>query len=68
MYLANTLINKIVYCWIRGEDDIYRRWLVVATADTYENQFPTYEVLRCNNVYRWVKDSKFYEFPGVSRS
>lgn len=57
-----------LYCWIRGEDDIYRRWLVVATADTYENQFPTYEVLRCNNVYRWVKDGKFYEFPGVSRS
>ena len=57
-----------LYCWIKGEDDVYRRWLVVATADVDENQFPTYEVLRCDNVYRCIKNGKYYEFPGVSRS
>lgn len=57
-----------LYVWIRGQDDIYRRWLVVAPADADKNQFPEWEVLKCNHVYRWVKDGKFYEFPGVSRS
>lgn len=57
-----------LYVWIQGEDGIYRRWLVVATADRDENQFPTYEVLRCDEVFRWIKNGKYYEFPGVSRS
>ena len=57
-----------LYCWIKGEDDIYRRWLVVSTADRDENQFSTWEVLRCDNVFRWIKNGKYYEFPGVSRS
>lgn len=57
-----------LYCWLKGEDDIYRRWLVVATADRDRHQFPTWEVLRCDYVYRWIKDGKYYEFPGVSRS
>ena len=57
-----------LYVWLQGEDGIYRRWLVVATADRDENQFPTWEVLRCDEVFRWIKDGKYYEFPGVSRS
>ena len=57
-----------LYVWLQGEDGIYRRWLVVATADRDENQFPTWEVLRCDDVFRWIKDGKYYEFPGVSRS
>lgn len=57
-----------LYVWIAGEDGIYRRWLVVATADRDENQFPTWEVLRCDDIYRWIKNGKYYEFPGVSRS
>lgn len=57
-----------LYVWLRGEDNIYRRWLVVATADRDENQFPTWEVLRCDDIFRWIKNGKFYEFPGVSRS
>lgn len=57
-----------LYLWLKDEGGIYRRWLVVATADRYENQFPAWEVLRCSDVYRWVKDGKLYEFPGVARS
>lgn len=57
-----------LYVWLKGEDDVYRRWLVVATADRDENMFPTWEVLRCDEVFRWIKDGKYYEFPGVSRS
>lgn len=57
-----------LYVWLSDENGIYRRWLVVATADRYENQFPIWEVLRCNDIYRWVKNNKLYEFPGVSRS
>lgn len=57
-----------LYVWLQGEDGIYRRWLVVATADRDKNQFPTWEVLRCDEIYRWIKNGKYYEFPGVSRS
>ena len=57
-----------LYVWLRGEDNIYRRWLVVATAELDRNQFPTWEVLRCDEIFRWIKDGKYYEFPGVSRS
>lgn len=57
-----------LYVWLKGDDDIYRRWLVVAAADRYENQFSTWEVLRCDDVFRWIKNGKYYEFPGVSRS
>ena len=57
-----------LYIWLKGEDDIYRRWLIVGTADRYENQFPTWEVLRCDDIFRWICDGKYYEFPGVSRS
>lgn len=57
-----------LYCWLQGDDGIYRRWLVVSTADRDENQFPTWEVLRCTDVFRWIKNGKYYEFPGVSRN
>lgn len=57
-----------LYVWLRDENDVYNRWLVVATADRLENQFPTWEVLKCDEVYRWIKNGKLYEFPGVSRS
>lgn len=57
-----------LYVWLRGEDNIYRRWLVVALADYDRNQFPTFEVLKCDEIYRWISDGKYYEFPGVSRS
>ncbi len=57
-----------LYIWIRGEDEVYRRWLVVGTADYYTNQFPTWEVLRCDEVFRWIHEGKKYEYPGVSRS
>ena len=57
-----------LYCWLRDADDVYRRWLVVGTADRYGNQFPMWEVLRCTDVFRWIKDGKYYQFPGVSRS
>lgn len=57
-----------LYCFLKGEDDIYRRWLVVSTADRDENQYPTWDVLMCDDVFRWIKNGKYYEFPGVSRS
>lgn len=57
-----------LYVWLNENGNNYHRWLVVGTADSHENMFPTYEVLRCTDVYRWVKDGKLYEFPGVSRS
>ena len=57
-----------LYVWLQGEDGVYRRWLVVATADRDKNQFPTYEVLRCDDVFRWIKNGKYYEYPGVSRN
>lgn len=57
-----------LYVWLNENGVKYHRWLVVATADAHEHMAPLYEVLRCTDVYRWVKNGKLYEIPGVARS
>lgn len=53
---------------ICDESNKYNKWLVVNTANYNQNQFPTWELLRCDYVFQWVHNGKRYECPGVLQS
>lgn len=57
-----------LYILIPDEQGVYHRWMVVAKANFYKVQFPTFEVLPCDKVFRWIHDGKKYEMAGVLRS
>lgn len=46
----------------------YNRWLVVDRANINDPQFPTYEILRCDFIARWIYEGKKYQIPVVLRS
>ena len=46
----------------------YNRWLCVATANSNDPQFSTYELLRCDKIINFILDGKKYYVPGVLRS
>lgn len=53
---------------ICDEGGKYNKWLVVNTANYNQNQFPTWELLRCDYVFQWIHNGKRYECPGVLQS
>ena len=57
-----------LYVDIPDEKGIFNRWLVVATANYYVSQFPTFEVLPCDKVFDWVYKGKKYKMAGCLRS
>ena len=57
-----------LYCDIPGEDGVYNRWLIVATANFHVPQFPTFEVLPCDKVFNWIYKGKKYKMAGCLRS
>ena len=57
-----------LYVNIPDNKGIYNRWLVVAKADYDDSQFSTFELLRCDYVFQWVKDGKKMQMAGVLRS
>lgn len=57
-----------LYVAIKDEAGKYNRWLVVAKANYEGNQFPTFEILRCDYVFQWVFNHKKYQCAGVLRS
>jgi hypothetical protein len=57
-----------LFCDIQDESGKYNKWLVVNTANYNQNQFPTWELLRCDYVFRWIHNGKRYECPGVLQS
>lgn len=46
----------------------YNRWLVVDRANINDPQYPTYEVLRCDFIARWIYKGIKYQYPVVLRS
>lgn len=56
------------YVDIKQEDGKYYKWLVVDRANWNGNQFPTFEILRCDKVFQWIHDGKKYQCAGVLRS
>lgn len=57
-----------LYVDCMDESGKYNKWLCVNTANYWQNQFPTFELLRCDYVFQWIHDGKRYECPGVLRS
>lgn len=65
----DTIFPIGLYVDILDEDDeVYNRWLIVDKANYNGNQFPTFEILRCDKVFQWIHDGKKYECAGVLRS
>lgn len=56
------------YVDIMQDDGKYYKWLVVDRANWNGNQFPTFEILRCDKVFQWVHQGKKYQCSGVLRS
>lgn len=56
------------YVDIMGEDGIYDKWLIVDKANYRGNQFPTFEILPCDFIARWVFDEHKYQCAAVLRS
>ena len=56
------------YIDILQEDGKYYRWLVVDKANWNGNQFPTFEILKCDKVFQWIHKGKKYQCAGVLRS
>ena len=57
-----------LYFDIMDESGNYNKWLCVNTANYDQNQFPTYELLRCDYSFQWIHNGHKYECPGVLRS
>lgn len=53
---------------IMQEDGKYYKWLVVDKANYNGNQFPTFEILRCDKVFQWIYNGHRYQCAGVLRS
>ena len=53
---------------VMQEDGKYHKWLVVDKANYNGNQFPTFEILKCDHVFQWIHDGKKYQCAGVLRS
>lgn len=56
------------YVDIQHEDGTYNKWIVVDKANYNGNQFPTFEILRCDKVFQWVCKGRKYQCAGVLRS
>lgn len=57
-----------LYWDIMDESGKYNKWLCVNTANFNQNQFPTYELLRCDFLFQWLHKGKKCECPGVLQS
>ena len=57
-----------MYLDIKDQDGIWRKWLVVAEANKYNNDFPNWSILPCTYRYSWIHDGKKYRMWGAPRS
>lgn len=60
--------NINVYVDIPDANGKYNKWLVAATANYYDMQFPSFEILPCDKIFRWVYEGVKYQMAGVLRS
>ena len=62
-------VNPVgLYFDIMDESGNYNKWLCVKPANYNQNQFPTFELLRCDYLFQWIHKGKKYECPGVLQS
>ena len=57
-----------LYFDIQAEDGKYNKWLCVNTANYWQNQFPTYQILPVDHLLQWIYKGKKYECPCVLAS
>lgn len=57
-----------LYIDIPDAKNIYRRWLIVDKANSYNQQFATWSILPCDYRFCWIYKNKRYKMWGVSRS
>ena len=57
-----------LYIDIPDQKNVYRRWLIIENANTYDPQFITWSILPCDLRYNWIYKEKKYRMWGVSRS
>ena len=57
-----------MYVDCMDSDNKYNKWLCVNVANYNDNQFPTFELLRCDYVFQWIHKGKKCECPGVLQS
>lgn len=57
-----------LYVDIEDESGVYKRWLVVGTANVYNPQFIDWSILPCNHLFQWIYKGKKYQVWGVTRS
>ena len=57
-----------LYCDIPDANGIYNKWMVVAPANFYDMQFPSFEILPCDRIFQWIFEGKKYQMVGVGRS
>lgn len=53
---------------IPDNQGVYRRWLIVAGANTDNRDFPNWSILFCDYDFKWVYKGKKYHMWGVGRS
>lgn len=66
--IYNSIFPLGLYIDIPDEQGLYNRWLVVAKADYYDTQFPTFLVLPCDYTFQWIYNNTKYEMAGCLRS
>lgn len=57
-----------LYIDIPDNKGIYRKWLIMQAANTFDPQFQTWAILPCNYRYSWIWKEKKHRMWGVSRS
>ena len=57
-----------LYVDIMAEDKKYNKWLIVNLANYCQDQFPTFELLKCDFVAQWIYKGQKYECPSVLQS
>lgn len=57
-----------LYVDIPDDKDIYRKWLIVSNANTYDRQFSTWSIIPCDERLHWVKNGKKYKMWGVRKT
>lgn len=57
-----------LYIDIMDESGQRNKWIIVDLANYYGNQFPTFEVLPCDQIIQYIYKNKKYQIAGCTRS
>ena len=63
----NAIFPIGLYVDIMHEDGTYNKWLIVDKANYNGNQFPTFEILRCDFVAQWIDNGRKYQEARIRR-